>query len=1649
MKVINRIALAVACLVLPLCAYAKTVHTIGDSTMAEYSADRVTKGWGQMFQQFFTDDITVNNRAKSGASSKSFYEESAYWASVKKQIKEGDYVIIQFAHNDEKNGGMDGDEVIAYYNSIGDSNAAAAVDYRGTTASGTYKEYLRKYVNETRALGATPILASAICREYFENGKIKRSGRHDLGDKFDVLTKTGISSGNKVPAEDHTYDYSYQMQLVAEELDVDFIDLTVATRDLYESYGASKCDELLFDGDGSTHTSAMGATLIARLAAQLLKEQDILTQYISLTSELTSSPAEVNFGEAYKGQELKRDFYISGFDLTPAAGTLKVTAPKGVTLSVDGTNYSSEVEISYEGGNVIGTVYAKCKFEEEGDLNGVISVTDGTNSLNIPVSGKCIVLGGDVESSAVWRLESDNSCKVDGAISPIGQSFSGMVVQRYQSPNANTVWPEWTGFTADRKVQRCVIEGESWPAGEIDEVSSRWIEFAVKPASGAVLNVDKISMFVCGCGGNGMRCKIYYSKEENFANPVEIAYFSEMPSNNMLYVEDVPVLKLNDDETLRVRIYPWYSSAATGKTICVSDVTIHGMAEYAEQAVNANGTVSWAFNKGANNEVVGETNLPDAISSSSWSLGENIYFDGTQATNSNVMMSKMRPYEAVAKARDAKTYVKYTIIPKKGVEFVPTKLNFSAAKFGTSGGTFDVVAVRNGVETNIATGVDPARNNVDPFHTDFEYSLSSVNPGDKLDIYIYIYNLAANKHLGLSNVVITGQFVGNPQEVPVYTISAAPQDAAAGTVTISPTGDNFDEGTEVTLTASENFGYHFAAWVDAAGNEVSTENPYTFPLMANTELYATYTKNNVYALNVAVEGGANDYMVQFEPAGNVINGVHHYEEGTQVRLTATNNRIISFVSWEDNSTSAVRDLTVTADTELKATYSADDYIVGWDLYYDEPKSQRAADFCADSENAGLLSLRNAAGATSTWLAGGVEKGQQRGHYCARVWRPIKDGFYFEISFSSVGYSNLRLSALLGNDFVSYVKYDVEYSVDGVSYTKFAEYSLPNRGWTEGENTLPAEANNQTRVYVRFMPDTTSGFTGANWETSTVESTDGFSVAEIFVLADPDSASDALAPVLLSTIPANQSTGASATGQVVLTFDEKIVLANDAATLNGEAIAGSVTGKTASFKYSGLDYNTSYTFALPAGAITDCNGNAFEGVTFTFTTMERVQPEARLFDAIVAQDGSGDYTTVQAAIDAAPANRVKPWLVFIKEGYYKEHVEIPASKPFIHFIGQDREKVRICDDLLCGGDNAVHVDAGATVVARANDLYFEGISFENEYGRDKKDGPQALALNTKGDRIAFNNVKMISYQDTWITTSESNYRHYVTNSWIEGAVDFIYNSGNVFVENSVINIVRKSGGYIVAPRHAVETKWGYVFLNNTITAPGVPSETSVWLGRPWHDFPLTVFINTRAEVTIPATGWYETMGGLPRIWADYNTVDGDGNPVDLSMRRDTYYYVDDNGEKVYGTAKNYLTPEEAAEYTVDNVCSGDDNWDPALIAEPCAAPVAKAENDVISWEAVPYAICYVVTIDGKVAGFTTETSYDMLTDGKAHEYSVQAASEFGALSKACVVPGSSLVESIVADNVTPEYYNLQGVRVANPQSGIYIVVRGGKASKEVL
>lgn len=555
---------------------AKKIHTIGDSTMANYDeSSTITRGWCQYLQQFL-DGITVNNRGKSGASSKSFYSEAAYWPSVKKQMQEGDYVLIQFAHNDEKTQGMDGDELKAYYNSIGETAKASSTDYRGTRPSTTYKEYLRKYVNETREAGCTPIFAGSICRMYFSGNTIRRNGRHDLGDSFSLLTENGVLEKQSVPADDHSMDYIYQMQEVAKEMDVPFVDLTSGTADLFLSYGDSDCHAILSDGDGSTHLSATGAALIARKFVSMCSEQGLLTEYANLTSDLGVTPGDGDLGQAYKGQTLTKEFMVTGFDLTPATGSVTVSATDGITLSAAGIEPGSSISLPYEGGTLIQRFNVSVTLSDSGDFSGEVKIAAGDKQTVIPVKASAVNLEGGVEASVYWRLESNDEYVVEGPLQAIPENHVGMYVQRYSNPNAKTTWPENTGFDATRKTQRNLLIGDVWPEGEIDEVSTRYIEFGVTALEGTTFNIDEISYYVCGCGGNGMCVKVYYSTDDDFANPVNIFEYKKMPANNMLDGRVTPVIKLEGGQSVRLRFYPWYNGTATGKTLCISDVKFHG-----------------------------------------------------------------------------------------------------------------------------------------------------------------------------------------------------------------------------------------------------------------------------------------------------------------------------------------------------------------------------------------------------------------------------------------------------------------------------------------------------------------------------------------------------------------------------------------------------------------------------------------------------------------------------------------------------------------------------------------------------------------------------------------------------------------------------------------------------------------------------------------------------------------------------------------------------------------------------------------------------------------------------------------------------------------------------------------------------------------
>jgi pectin methylesterase-like acyl-CoA thioesterase len=841
---------------------------------------------------------------------------------------------------------------------------------------------------------------------------------------------------------------------------------------------------------------------------------------------------------------------------------------------------------------------------------------------------------------------------------------------------------------------------------------------------------------------------------------------------------------------------------------------------------------------------------------------------------------------------------------------------------------------------------------------------------------------------------IYGNFVPVNPQVALNTSMNLP---GAGTITRTPNSDTYDQGTTVSLQASTNFGYKFIKWTDSLNNDLSTANPYSFAMTAATHVRAVFQAVNTYTFNVNI-AGSNWGEVQLSPLPTG----GKYEEGTVVSMKVIPNPVTNFSYWEDNSTLLDRTVTVTGNMSFTATFDEVPFIVGWNFKAQTPTSNRTGDFYSESSNVGLISSYEPGGTSVGWLA-------NQGSFSPilpniRLWTPGAEfktrRRYIKANFATTGYKNIRVKSLISANYQAYSKQLIQYSLDDVTYVTVDTAditSVYNSAWKQTNTLLPAAAEGVNKIYVRWLADVTSPILSEGTDN------DGTAFTNIFIYADKNTAADSIAPTLIATVPTDGSNTASINGSIVLTFTEGVKAGTGNITLNGTVLAPSFGSKTASLVYERLAYNTQYTLEVPAGALTDLAGNVFAGDTITFRTSNRLEPAKKLFDAVVAADGTGNYTSVIDAIAAAPANRAQPWLIYIKNGTYTGHHTIPANKPFIHLIGQARDSVIISDSLLSGGANAVSVSAGATMYVNANDCYFENITLENSYGYKYQAGPQALALYSEANHFTTNNCWLRSYQDTYLTTYNGiSNRHYIKNTKIEGAVDYIYGAGDVFFDKCTITNTRKTGGYIVAPSHGNGTLWGYVFSYCTIDEAHTTGATN-YFGRAWANAPKTVFLYTTLKSGIYPQGWYYKMGTIPAVFADYGTMDINGNMVDTSQRIEDYEYdvKDANGnviQTVHGKAKKSLTPAEAATYTYENVVlRSADTWDPRMMTEAPAQPVnVVATNKTITWDSVPYTRLYIIFRNNTVVGFTINTTFTDTTTGTG-AYAVQAVSEFGALS----------------------------------------------------
>jgi len=1022
----------------------------------------------------------------------------------------------------------------------------------------------------------------------------------------------------------------------------------------------------------------------------------------------------------------------------------------------------------------------------------------------------------------------------------------------------------------------------------------------------------------------------------------------------------------------------------------------------------------------------------------------------------------------------------WNIKPAKGITFTPTQIKMYVQRFGTNKENGVVVSAKAG-DGNVTTlGTYTARRaNWDDSQEMAQFKWTEVpatlvneividlTPEQQaafastgsFDLYATT-GLASDKQGGFADVRVSGIVNGTKAAVDMYSLAIAANPEEAGSVSAYPKADEYEDGSEVTLTATENFGYDFVNWTNAAGEEVSKEAKFKYTVNSNETLTANFQKVETYALNLTVEG-ANDYMVTVAPAPEVVEGKWMYEAGQKVVLTANQYEgLVTFNNWNNGTTNSELEITMSEAQNITATYSQADIIAGWD-FYKAGNSGRKADFAAQDNDADALNLVNTeTGAAASWLDKSTEKGGYESFKGAAVnWTTgSKEGevglYHWQTKINAEAFTDIKVQFQMLYNYNAYQTYDAEYSLNGTEWTKFGNITMTGAKAVASFNEqLPEACNNKKEIFIRMIADKNSKVDGAS------SKNDGNTLAMFFITGTPKLVNDGVAPVLVSSVPADKATGASASGKIVLTFDERIKAAEGAkATLGDTELTPSISGKVATFEYKGLDYATEYTFNLPANSIGDLTDNYIaEAITLTFTTMERPVVEKTSYNVTVST-----VDELLAAINTANTrdDQNTRFRIFIKKGTYSiplsstmktcNGYEVPECITFISgknisFIGEDRDATIItnaipADATFAGqyGTTSKYDGIGNSDVFQitntASGLYWQDLTvstgMEDARGRD-------IAIQDRGTKNIYKNVCLHGYQDTW-TSNNDNGLYFFDGGVIRGRTDYICGKGDIYFKE--VEFQQIAGGYCAVP--SKPAKVGWVMKDCVINGDGDGVDGNYTLGRPWGSgTPVAVWIDTKMNVVPSGIGWNEMSGGWPARFAEYNSMTSSGSQIDLSGRKKIFADTHENNP--------ILTAEEAAEYSDMSKMYGD--WQPTLATEQAPAVTnVKFEDGILSWTGNEYSLLYVVSKNGDAVASTTDTQFDTNTlnsnaaanrSGDTDVWTVRAANEMGGLSEAVAVGEGTGIESVqMAEPVRMDgnIYDLAGQRVNKATRGLYII-----------
>lgn len=261
------------------------------------------------------------------------------------------------------------------------------------------------------------------------------------------------------------------------------------------------------------------------------------------------------------------------------------------------------------------------------------------------------------------------------------------------------------------------------------------------------------------------------------------------------------------------------------------------------------------------------------------------------------------------------------------------------------------------------------------------------------------------------------------------------------------------------------------------------------------------------------------------------------------------------------------------------------------------------------------------------------------------------------------------------------------------------------------------------------------------------------------------------------------------------------------------------------------------------------------------------------DITVAADGSGDFKTITAALEAIRAYMDYKVTVNIKNGTYHEKLIIPAWIENVDFIGESADGV-----VITNNDYAALNNMGTfrtyTVRVDGSDLTFRNITIANNAGRVG----QAVALHTEGTNLLFDNCRFLGDQDTILTAGRGARVDFV-NCYIEGTTDFIFGPSTVLFDNCTIH--SKANSYVTAASTPADVETGYVFNNCRLTA--AEGVDKVYLGRPWRPYAYTVYINCDMGAHITPAGWDNWRNPDNEKTARYGEYGSRGPGADASKR----------------------------------------------------------------------------------------------------------------------------------------------------------------------